>query len=51
MNGERYRSMITDFLLAELDDLKLNEVWFQQDGGATFHTFPDSINLLGEMFG
>lgn len=31
VNGVRYREMLTDFLWLRLDDLDLDELWFQQD--------------------
>ena len=37
VNGERYRTMITIFFWPELDDMDLDDNWFQQDG-ATSHT-------------
>ena len=49
IDGERYRDMITDFLWQELEDIDLDELWFQQDG-ATCHTAARSINLLRTRF-
>ena len=36
VTGERYRHMIQNFLISELDSLGLVDMWFQQDG-ATSH--------------
>ena len=36
VNGERYRSMISNFLWPKMDDMDTNNKWFQQDG-ATCH--------------
>ncbi|CAK9801727.1 Transposable element Tc3 transposase [Anthophora quadrimaculata] len=49
VNGERYRAMITDFLWPQLDDLDLDDMWFQQDG-ATCHTSGVTLELLQEKF-
>ena len=32
VNGERYRAMLEDYLWPELDELDINDMWFQQDG-------------------
>ena len=37
LDGARYRAMITEFFLPQLDELGLENMWFQQDG-ATAHT-------------
>lgn len=47
--GERYRAMITDFLWPQLDDMDLDDMWFQQDG-ATCHTSGFTLELLQEKF-
>lgn len=49
VNGLRYRTMINDFLWPELDDIDVDDVYFQQDG-ATCHTSNDTIALLREKF-
>lgn len=49
VNGERYREMIRIFLWPRVDDMNLENMWFQQDG-ATCHTARDTINLLHEKF-
>ena len=36
VNGERYREMISNFLLPKMQELDLHDMWFQQDG-ATQH--------------
>jgi hypothetical protein len=46
---ERYRAMITDFLWPELDDMDVDNLWFQQDG-ATCHTADETMNLLNTRF-
>jgi hypothetical protein len=49
VNGERYRAMIADFFVPQLNDIDVAELWFQQDG-ATCHTAHATINLLRETF-
>ncbi|GFX00296.1 putative LOC100569746 [Trichonephila clavipes] len=43
--------MITNFFIPELNNQYVQELWFQQDGGATCHTARATIDLLKEMFG
>ncbi|GFX00475.1 transposable element Tc3 transposase [Trichonephila clavipes] len=50
VNGDRYRAMITNFLIPELSNHDIQELWFQQDG-ATCHTARDTIDLLKDTFG
>ena len=50
VNGERYRAMLEDYLWLELDELDINDMWFQQDG-ATSHTARVTIDLLKGKFG
>ena len=50
VNGNRYRSMITEYFWPQLDDMDLEDMWFQQDG-ATSHTANVTINLLETKFG
>ncbi|KAL1453998.1 hypothetical protein WDU94_010295 [Cyamophila willieti] len=48
VDGERYRAMdamVNEFLLPQLDELGLENMWFQQDG-ATAHTARATIDLL-----
>lgn len=49
VNGERYRTMLSDFLWQHLTDMDLNDMWFQQDG-ATCHTAKQTIMLLRSKF-
>ena len=49
MDGERYRAMRNDFLLPQLDELGLENVWFQQDG-ATAHTARATTEILRVAF-
>ncbi|GFX70118.1 transposable element Tc3 transposase [Trichonephila clavipes] len=50
VNGDRYRAMITNFFIPELNNQDVQELWFQQDG-ATCHTARDTIDLLKGTFG
>ncbi|GFX40860.1 uncharacterized protein TNCV_3760811 [Trichonephila clavipes] len=50
VNGDRYRAMITNFFIPELNNHDVQELWFQQDG-ATCHTAPATIDLLKDTFG
>ncbi|GFT04461.1 HTH CENPB-type domain-containing protein [Trichonephila clavipes] len=49
VNGDRYRFMITNFFISELNNHDVQELWFQQDG-ATCHTARASIDLLKDTF-
>ncbi|GFW34328.1 DUF4817 domain-containing protein [Trichonephila clavipes] len=50
VNGDRYRAMITNFFIPELNNNDVQELWFQQDG-ATCHTARATIDLLKDTFG
>lgn len=50
VNGNRYRTMLTDYFWHELDGIDLDDMWFQQDG-ATSHTAHVTIDLLKSKFG
>ncbi|GFV37572.1 DUF4817 domain-containing protein [Trichonephila clavipes] len=50
VNGDRYRAMITNFFIPELNNHDVQELWFQQYG-ATCHTARATINLLKDTFG
>ena len=41
--------MITEFFLPQLDELELENMWFQQDGAAT-HTVRATTDILREAF-
>ncbi|GFV48501.1 uncharacterized protein TNCV_2395661 [Trichonephila clavipes] len=49
VNGDRYRAMITNFFIPELNNDDVQELWFQQDG-ATCHTARATIDLLKDTF-
>ncbi|GFU56071.1 uncharacterized protein TNCV_3405341 [Trichonephila clavipes] len=49
VNGDRYRAMITNFFIPELNHHDVQELWFQQDG-ATCHTARATIDLLKDTF-
>ncbi|GFV02731.1 hypothetical protein TNCV_1060371 [Trichonephila clavipes] len=50
VNGDRYRAMVTNFFIPELNNHVVQELWFQQDG-ATCHTARATIDLLKDTFG
>ncbi|GFX42701.1 DUF4817 domain-containing protein [Trichonephila clavipes] len=50
VNGDRYRAMINNFFIPELNNHDVQELWFQQDG-ATCHTARATIDLLKDTFG
>ncbi|GFX98320.1 uncharacterized protein TNCV_4909631 [Trichonephila clavipes] len=50
VNGDRYRAMITNFFIPELNNHDVPELWFQQDG-TTCHTARATIDLLKDTFG
>ncbi|GFW79886.1 uncharacterized protein TNCV_3898871 [Trichonephila clavipes] len=49
-NGDRYRAMITNFFIPELNNHDVQELWFQQDC-ATCHTARATIDLLKDTLG
>ncbi|GFX12220.1 transposable element Tc3 transposase [Trichonephila clavipes] len=50
VNGDRYRTVITNFFIPELNNHDVQELWFQQDG-ATCHTARATIDSLKDTFG
>ncbi|GFX89650.1 transposable element Tc3 transposase [Trichonephila clavipes] len=50
VNGDRYRAIITNFFIPELNNHDVQELWFQQDG-EIYHTARATINLLKDTFG
>ncbi|GFV54633.1 putative DD41D transposase [Trichonephila clavipes] len=50
LNGDRYRAMITNFFIPELNNHDVQELWFQQDG-TTCHTARATTELLKDTFG
>ena len=49
VTGERYRSMITEFLIPGLEGQNVHHTWFKQDG-ATAHTARETMTLLKDWF-
>ncbi|GFW38125.1 DUF4817 domain-containing protein [Trichonephila clavipes] len=49
VNGDRYRAMMTNFFIPELNNHDVQELWFQQDG-ATCHTARATIDLLKDVW-
>ncbi|GFW83884.1 DUF4817 domain-containing protein [Trichonephila clavipes] len=50
VNGDRYRAMITNFFIPELNNHDVRELCSKQDG-ATCHTARATIDLLKDTFG
>ena len=50
VNGERYREMLSKFLLPKVQELNLHNMRFQQEG-ATCHTARLTMDLLRGEFG
>ncbi|GFW12212.1 putative transposable element [Trichonephila clavipes] len=50
VNGDRYRALINNFFIPELNNHDAQELWFQQEG-ATCHTARATIDLLKDTFG
>ncbi|GFT49559.1 DUF4817 domain-containing protein [Trichonephila clavipes] len=50
VNGDRYRAIITNFFIFELNNHDVQKLWFQQEG-ATCHTARATIDLLKDTFG
>lgn len=49
IDGDRYRAMITNFVMPIVRENGLDDFWFQQDG-ATCHTARKTIDLLRPLF-
>ena len=49
VNGLRYRTIINEFLWPKLEDMDVNDVYFQQDS-ASSHTSGETFGLLREKF-
>ncbi|GFV23618.1 putative transposable element, partial [Trichonephila clavipes] len=50
VNGDRYRAMIANLFIPELNNHDVQELWFHQDG-TTCHTARATIDLLKDTFG
>ncbi|GFX00683.1 uncharacterized protein TNCV_2236901 [Trichonephila clavipes] len=50
VNGDRYRAMITNLFIPELNNHDVQELLFQQDG-ATCHTDRSTIDFMKDTFG
>ena len=49
VTGDNYRQMIRDFLMPQMQELNLDNMWFQQDG-ATPHTAKETTRILKDLF-
>ena len=45
VNGDRYRTMLTEFLCTKIEDEDIGKIWFQPDG-ATCHTAEVTLDVL-----
>ncbi|GFU26315.1 uncharacterized protein TNCV_3180671 [Trichonephila clavipes] len=46
VNGDRYRAMITNFFIPELNNHDVQELWFQQDGATCHNRFIERHSLV-----
>ncbi|GFX03244.1 putative DD41D transposase [Trichonephila clavipes] len=46
VNGDRYRAMITNFFIPELNNRDVQELWFQQDGATCHNRFIERHSLV-----
>ena len=44
VNGDRYRTMLNEFLFTKIEEEDIGNIWFQQDG-ATCHTAEATLAL------
>ena len=49
VNGDRYRSILNEFLFTKIEEEDIDNIWFQQDG-ATCHTAETALDVLRPVF-
>ena len=49
VNGDRYRTMLNEFLFTKIEEEDIDNIWFQQDG-ATCHTTEATLDGLLPVF-
>ena len=49
VNGDRYRTMLNEFLFTKIEEKNIVNIWFQQDG-ATCHTAEATLDVLRPVF-
>ena len=49
VNGDRYRTMLNEFLFTKIVEQDIGNIWFQQDG-ATCHTSEATLDVLRLVF-
>ena len=49
VNGDRYRTMLKEFLFTKIEEEDIGKIWFQQDG-ATCHTAEATLDVLRPVF-
>ena len=47
VNEERYCAMLKDYLWPELDELDINDIWFQQDGSSFMRSNATGFLFMG----
>ena len=48
-NGDRYRTMLNEFLFTKIEEDDIGNIWFQQDG-AKCHTAEATLDVLRPVF-
>ena len=49
VNGDRYRTMLNEFLLTKIEEEDIGNIWFQQDQ-ATCHSAEATLDILRPVF-
>ena len=49
VNGDRYRAMWNQFLFTKIEEVDIDNIWFQQDG-AMGHTAEATLDVLRRVF-
>ena len=49
VNGDRYRTMLNEFLFTKIEEEDIGNIWLQQDG-AMCHTAEATIDVLRSVF-
>ena len=49
INGDRYPTMLNEFLFTKIEEKDIGNIWFQQDG-ATCHTTEATLDVLRTVF-
>ena len=49
VNGDRYRTILNEFLFTKIEEEHIGNIWFQQEG-AMWHTAEATLDILGPVF-